>query len=176
MTLPSRQLVLTVLGVALVAALLLGLPWLSPARGVERAWAGVVKAIEKNDRERLAAYLSENYSDGFGLGRGQAVELVASVRGQFLVCTIRRERPMTELAPDKRSAVARALVRVDGQGTPVAAAVVQTSQSTQTPTEFRWRRETWRPWDWRLVSVDNPEAVRGVARFQREAAQFGLTP
>ncbi len=174
MTLPSRPLVLTVLGCLLVAALALGLPRLSPERGVERAWAGLVRAIEKNDRERLTAYLTEDYKDAFGLGREQAVELVASVRGQFVVCTIRRERPMRELRDDKRAAVTRALIRVEGQGSPVAAAVVQTAQSTQTPTEFRWRRDTWKPWDWRLVSVDNPEAARAIARYQREAAQFGL--
>jgi hypothetical protein len=174
MNLPSRPVLFTLLGVVLVGAILLALPWLSPARGVERAWSGVVRAIERNDRERLTAYLTDNYKDGFGLDREQAVNLIASVRGQFVACTIRRERSMIELAPDKRSAVTRALVRVEGQGTPVATAVTQASQSTQAPTEFRWRRGSWKPWDWRLVSVDNPEAARGVARFQREAAVIGL--
>jgi hypothetical protein len=174
MTLPSRPVVLTLLGVLLVVALIVGLPWLSPARGVERAWKGVITAIEKNDRERLAAYLADDYKDAFGLGREEAVQLVASVRGQFLVCTIRRERPMLELAPDKHSAVTRALVRLDGQGTAIAAAAIEASRSAQTPTEFRWRRGSGKPWDWRLVSVDNPDATRGVARFQRDAAQIGL--
>ncbi len=174
MTLPSRPLVLTVLGCLLVAALALGLPWLSSESGVERAWAGLARAIEKNDRERLTAYLAEDYNDAFGLDRAQAVELVASIRGQFIVCTIQRESPSRDLSQDKRAAVTRALIRVGGHGSPVASAVVQTSQSTQTPTEFRWRRDTWKPWDWRLVSVDNAEAARAITRFQRDAAQIGL--
>lgn len=176
MTLPSRRVLLIALGLLAILALVFGLPWLSPARGVERAWKNVVQAIEDNDQETLAAYLSENYRDGFDLNREEALKLVATVRGQFLVCTIRRDRPELVMDPNNRSALTRALIRLDGQGTALATAAIQASQSTQTPTVFRWRRDSWKPWDWRLVSVENTDASRGIARFQREAASFGLTP
>jgi hypothetical protein len=26
-----------------------------------------------------------------------------------------------------------------------------------TPFELRWRHESWKPWDWKLVEVHNPE-------------------
>ncbi len=176
MTLLSRRVLLVVLGALLALGLLLGLPWLSPARGVERAWRGVVSAIEENDREELASYLSENYKDGFGLDRQGALRLATTVRGQFVVCTLRRERPELVMDVNKKAAVTRALIRLGGQGSPLAAAAIQASQASQTPTEFRWRRASWKPWDWRLVSVENADAARGIARFEREAASFGLTP
>lgn len=176
MMLPSRRVILIALGALLLVALLLVLPWLSPTRGVERAWKGVVAAIEKNDREALGAYLSENYQDGFGLDREGALRLAATVRGQFVVCTVRRERPELVMDVNKKAAVTRALIRLGGQGSPLATAAIQASQASQTPTEFRWRRASWKPWDWRLVSVENTDAARGIARFQREAASFGLTP
>jgi hypothetical protein len=176
MTLPSRRVLLVVAGALLLVAVLLGVPWLSPTRGVERTWKNVISAVERNDREALAAYLSENYKDGFDLDREAALQLVAAVRGQFMVCTIRREQPELVMDVNKRAAITRALIRIDGRGSPVAAAVVQASHASQTPTEFRWRRASGKPWDWRLVSVENADASRGVARFQREAGQFGFTP
>jgi hypothetical protein len=176
MPIPSRRVLLAVAAALLAVALVLGLPWLSPARGVERTWKNVISAIESNDKEALAAYLSDNYKDGFGLDREGAIKLAATVRGQFAVCTIRRERPELVMDVNKRAAVTRALIRLDGQGTPLAAAAIQASQASQAPTEFRWRRASWKPWDWRLVSVENADAARGIARFQREAASFGLTP
>lgn len=176
MPLPSRRILLVAAGVFLLVALLLGIPWLSPARGVERAWKNLVSAIEDNDQAELGAYLKEDYKDGFGLDREAALRLAATVRGQFLVCTIRRELPELVMDVNKKAAVTRAIIRLDGQGTALATAAIQASQASQTPTEFRWRRNSWKPWDWRLVSVENIDAARGIARFEREAASFGLTP
>lgn len=175
MTLPSRRVLLVSFGALLVLALLLGLPWLSPTRGVQRAWKNVAAAIEENDREALAAYLADNYHDGFGFGREEALQMVATVRGQFIVCAIRLDQPEVVMDPNtKRSARTHALVRLDGQGTQVATAAIQASQASQTRTVFHWRRASWKPWDWRLTSVENADAARGIARFEREAGRLGL--
>lgn len=176
MTLPSRRVLLIAAGGLLLAALLLGIPWMSPARGVERAWKNLVAAIEDNDQAELASYLGQDYKDGFGLDREGALKLAATIRGQFIVCTIRREQPELVMDVNKRAAKTLAVIRLDGQGTPLATAAIQASQASQSRTEFRWRRNSWKPWDWRLVSVENADAARGIARFQREAAAFGLTP
>ena len=174
MTLPSltRRGVLIALAAIFALAALLGLPWLSPERGVQRTWSAVLTAIEDNDRTALASLLGPDYRDGFDLDREAALELIATVRGQFLVCTVRRERPELVMATDNRAATARALIRLGGNGTPIATAAIQASAASQTPTTFRFRRNSWKPWDWRLVSVENPDAARGLARFRREAASL----
>jgi hypothetical protein len=176
MTLPSRRVILVVVGALSLVALLIALPWLSPARGVERSWKNLVSAIEDKDQAALASYLASNYKDGFGLDRDGALRLASTVREQFVICTIRREQPELVMDAGKKVAVTRALIRLDGQGSPLATAAIQASHASQTPTEFRWRRASWKPWDWRLVSVENPEAAGGIARIPREAASFGITP
>ena len=176
MILPSRRVFLIALAALVVIALILGLPWLSPARGVERSWKHLVVALEENDQAALAAYLATNYKDGFGLDRDGALKLAATIRGQFVVCSIRREQPELVMDANKKAAVTRAVIRLDGQGSPLATAAIQASRASQTPTEFRWRRASWKPWDWRLVSVENADAARGISRFQREAASFAITP
>jgi hypothetical protein len=175
-TAPSRRTVLIAAGLLLLVVILVGAPWLSPERGVRRAWDGVVSAIEDNDMEELGAYLGTDYKDGFGLDREGALQLAKQVRQQFIVCTIRREGAELSIDPSNKSAVTRALIRLGGHGTPVAQNAIAASAMSQTPTAFRWRRNSWKPWDWRLVSVDNPDASRALASFQRQAAQSGLLP
>lgn len=175
-TAPSRRTVLIAGGLLLIVALLVGVPWLSPTRGVQRAWDGVVAAIEDNDMEALGAYLGNDYKDGFDLDREGALGLAKQVRQQFMVCTIRRENAELSMDPSDKSAVTRALIRLGGHGTPVAQNAIAASAASQTATSFRWRRNSWKPWDWRLVSVDNADASRALSNFQRQASQMGLLP
>lgn len=172
--LPSRKASLVVVGLLLVVALAVALPWLSPKRGVERSSRALAEALVEKDKEALAALLADNYSDGFGFDRAQAITAAFTFREHFVICTVTYEEPQLTLAADDRAAIIRALVRLDGQGSPVAQAAIQSSKNTATPTSFRWRRDSWKPWDWKLVSIDNPDAVRAMSRFQREAGAAGL--
>ena len=175
LTLPPRRVLLTVGGLLLALTLWFALPFFSASRGVERAWDDFLSALEENDMTELGRLLGDDYADGFGLDRAGCLKLATSVRGQFLVCTVRREQSEIVLDPSKKSAVTRGLIRLGGQG-PGAEIIIQASNSSQTPTAFRWRRNSWKPWDWRLVSIDNPDAARALARFQRDMGAMGFTP
>ena len=159
--------------VVVLFALTVGVPWLSPARGVDRAWHGLLDDIEGNDIEDVAAVIDAEYADAWALNREEVVKVVEAMRRQFLTCSIMRdagrERTMSE---DNRRATIRAVVRVDGTGSPIAQMIVQASQQGEVRTTFEWVRRSWKPWDWTLVRIDNPKATPGVRRLQREG---GLT-
>ncbi|MEY4489978.1 MAG: hypothetical protein RIQ79_2486 [Verrucomicrobiota bacterium] len=173
LSLPSRRAVLMIGTVLLGIALIVGLPWLSPTRGAERAWQGTLSALADNDLEKFGSYLDSNYHDGFGLDRAGAVALAKTVRGQFLLCTITREQPELVMDPGNHGAISRALIRLGGQGSPVASAAIQASATSTTPTIFRWRRGSWKPWDWKLIALDNAEAAKAVGQLQHELNSFG---
>ena len=170
---PSRSTLLVAGVVVLVAALLVGLSYLSPQRGLRRAWGQLATAIEKNDMDALGALLGDDYQDGFGQDRAAALETFALVRRQFMACSVSYDQPQLTLDVGEQSAVSRALVRLAGTGGPGAKAVIDASQYNQDPVSFRWRRDG-KPWQWRLVSIDHPEAARALARLKREAASLGL--
>ena len=170
----GRPALLTVGALALVLALIVGLPWLSPARGVERSFDRLLEAIADKDAAVLEQLFGPDYAPSLGHDRAETLRLAAEIRGQFATCSIRREQSELVLDPSKESATTRALVRFRGQGGPVARAVVEASSATTTPAVFRWRRNSWKPWDWRLVGIDHPEAARALARFERQAAALGL--
>lgn len=171
----SRKIVLVVAALVVALIVFLSLPWFSPSRGVDRAWRGVISAIEDNDMTRLGELMGEDYHDGFGLDRAAALKLAGDVRRHFVVCNIRREKAEVVMDPSEKSAVTRALVRLGGNGSNIAQNAIAASQGSQTPTEFRWRRNSWKPWDWRLVAVHNADAAKGINQLQRQAAQMGLT-
>jgi hypothetical protein len=152
-----------------------GLPWLSPTKGVERAWKHALTALEDNDLETFRSYLDTDYHDGFGLDREGAVALARTVRGQFILCTITREQPELVLDPGSQRALSRAVIRLGGQGSPVATAAIQASAASNNPTIFRWRRGSWKPWDWHLVALDNAEAAKAISQLQRELPSTGLS-
>lgn len=157
----------------LLLVLLFGLPWLSPARGVERAWARLIDGIEDNDFGDVAAVLHDDYKDGWGLAKAEVLSLGQTMRRQFLLCTIEYRPHRVELSGDKRRATVSSVVRFGGTpGSPVAQAIIQYSNQTGRPTSFEWVRGSWKPWDWKLVRIDNPEATPGVRRLQREAGNF----
>jgi len=170
----SRRALFLGLAVCLVLGALIVLPWLSPERGVERAWSGVLEAIEDNDSAALGKYLGADYRDAFGQDRAGALELAANLRRHFVTCSLRRERAELVMDPSGRSALTRAVIRLGGQGSPVATAAAEASAASDTATVFRWRRNSSKPWDWRLVSVENPEAARALRRFNQEAAKLGF--
>lgn len=171
--LPSRTTLIVAGVVVLVAAVLFGLSYLSPERGVRRAWGQLATAIEKNDMDTLGRLLGDDYKDGFGQDRAAALETFALVRRQFIACSVSYDQPQLTLDVGKQSAVTRALVRLSGTGGPGATAVIDASKHTQEPVAFRWRRDG-KPWEWHLVSIDHPEAARALARLKREAASLGL--
>ncbi len=171
--LPSRSTLLVAGVVVLVAALLVGFSYLSPERGVRRAWDKLATAIEKNDMDALGGLLGDDYQDGFGQDRAAALETFALVRRQFIACSVSYDQSELILDANEQSAVTRALVRLTGAGGPGAKTLIDASSYNQQPVSFRWRRDS-KPWEWRLVSIDHPEAARAIARLKREAASLGL--
>lgn len=45
------------------------LPWLSPTRGVERAFQALIEGIEGNELEDVAAVVDPEYGDEWGLDK-----------------------------------------------------------------------------------------------------------
>lgn len=171
---PGRPVLITLGALAVLAALLIGLPWFSPGRGVERSFDHLLGAIADKDTPALERLFGPDYAPSLGHDRAATLRLAAEIRGQFATCSLRREQSELILDPSRQSATTRALIRFRGQGSPVARAVVEASAATTTPVVFRWRRNSWKPWDWRLVGIEHPDAARALARFERQAAVLGL--
>lgn len=154
---------------ALVCLLVLGgaygWSWMDPQRGLERRWDAVLEAIESGEWETFQGYLAADYKDGFGYDRDRVVVVGKSVFGRFEALSLTRQDSTVEVQGDV--GVTSARIRIGGHGDPLALAIVQGSRAMPTTTTFRWRR-LGRPWEWELVSVDDPDVASNVRRVERE--------
>jgi hypothetical protein len=127
-----------------------------PRRQVRNAFDGLIHAVERRDWTKVQSTLSPAYQDQWGQDREQAVADAREVFGQFVVLGVITD-PAT-VAVHKADGTVRCRPKLTGTGTAVAQMLVSHVNALPEGMVFQWRRESWKPWDWKLVSVRHPLA------------------
>ncbi len=151
----NRTGVLGIGGAAFVALALWMVVEFSPGRQLERAFSRLITAAENRDWKKVKSLMSEDYRDQWGLQRDKAVSLAAEAFQQFLALEIRVESQ--KVIREGRKGEVEARLRVDGRATAVGEMVMQRANSLENDFQFAWRQKSWKPWDWKLVSVNQNE-------------------
>jgi hypothetical protein len=141
-------------GVSLLAALWLCW-WVQPERQIPRAQARLLSAIEKRDFAAMGAMLAGEYSDRWKQDRAAVLERSREVFGQFAMLTV--EHGSRGLRAESGRWMLDEKVRIKGLGSPIATLARDTVNALHEPFVMEWRRRSWKPWDWELVSVTQPE-------------------
>ena len=129
--------------------------WLRPERQLVRAQGRLISALEKRDFEKMAGLLADDYRDPWGHDKAFVIRECGQVFGQFLTLSIDREG--REVRMEDRTAGLREKVTIRGFGGPFAMAAQDAVNALREPFTMRWRRRSWKPWDWELTSVEHPE-------------------
>ena len=129
--------------------------WLLPERQIPRAQARLLSAIEGRDFDAMAGMLAHDYRDRWQQGRATVVARSREVFGQFATLTIEREQ--SALRAESGSWFLSEKLRLKGLGGPLAMAARETLNGLHQPFVMEWRRRDWKPWDWELKSVAQPE-------------------
>ena len=129
--------------------------WLLPERQIPRAQARLLSAIERRDFDAMAGMLANDYRDRWQQGRATVVARSREVFGQFATLTIEREQ--SALRAESGSWFLSEKLRLKGLGGPLAMAARETLNGLHQPFVMEWRRRGWKPWDWELKSVAQPE-------------------
>jgi hypothetical protein len=146
--------------VAVLAALIWMLWRWQPDRQVLRHTERFVTAVEDKDWKEAAALMADDYSDRWGLDKTEIVQRCREVFAQFIILDIEMRDPVASEAEGRGTASARLLLR--GRGGPLGEMAVQRAAALREPFTFEWRQNSWKPWDWVLVRVDQPELEVGV--------------
>lgn len=137
-------------------ALAFYLLWLwQPGRQLLLHQRQFLRAAEKRNWDKVAAFIDDGYHDRWELDKAAALRLSSEVLRQFFVLTILSE-DMTG-SVDSRSGTVFVRLRLDGEGTAIAHEAVRRVNELNRPFRFEWRHASWKPWDWRLTRVDQPE-------------------
>ena len=153
MTLPSRlPQILTALALVLVVGL--AIHW-RPARQVRLHQEHLLQAIGDRNWKKVHTFVSSDYHDRWGQTGNTLLAHLPQVFGNFLACGV-LQTPVSQAWPDGTCAVS-SRIRIVGSGGPIAQFVIDQCQSLRAPFTFKWRHRSWKPWDWALIEVDQPE-------------------
>jgi hypothetical protein len=133
-----------------------GLLWLwQPERQVRKHTLRFLDRIESKDWSGFSAMMAEEYEDRWGHDKPSVVERSREVFRQFLILGIEVED--IEVIEADGIGVASGRVKLQGRGGPLAEMAIQRAATLHKPFTFTWRQASWKPWDWKLTRVDQPE-------------------
>ena len=144
--------------VAVASAIFLALLW-QPARQVRLHQEHLLRAVGKRNWQAVGRFIAAEYHDRWGHDKENVLAQSAQVFGQFLWCDIQTEERM--LAISDGSAALSARLTLAGTGGPLAEYARQRVNVLDAPFTFQWMRRSWKPWDWVLVEVDQPQLEIG---------------
>lgn len=151
----ERRLLLQI-GAACAAVIVLWGGWeLTPGRGLARAQDRLLRETSARNWPAVTALVDETYRDAWGHDRDTAISSASEVLQNFL--TLHVTAADTQITRDGPDAQISTILRVQGRGNAIGEAVRDTVNGLRSPFQFAWRQKSWKPWDWKLVSLSQPE-------------------
>lgn len=141
-------------GVLLLAAIWLRW-WWKPERQIPRAQARLLSFIEKRDFASLEGMLAGDYKDLWAQDKATLIERSREVFGQFALLTVEHESRGLRAGSEVWFLAEKVILK--GLGGPLAMAARETVNALREPFVTEWRQRSWKPWDWELKSVAQPE-------------------
>jgi hypothetical protein len=143
----------------LIAAVLLLLLWLvllwRPSKQVRLHQKHLLEAVQERKWKTVEGLVSTDYKDRWGHTKPILMQRLPQVFGDFLACGVIAENESISWTDGVPVITSR--IRIVGSGGPIARYAIQESTNLTQPFSFRWRHESWWPWDWKLTAVDQPE-------------------
>ncbi len=155
----SRRALRLILASALLAILAGGL-WLlrswQPQRQLEIRTRHLLESVADRDWSAVEAMLAADYLDSWNHDRQTALEDARMVFSQFLVVRFEILAPVeVAMLSEDRGSASLALA-LQGRGSALAQAAINTLAEHPSPWVFTWRRSGPMPWQWQLMSLAHP--------------------
>lgn len=140
--------------ILLAAALLLAWHW-HAGRQVHLHQQHFLETVGDRNWKKAADFLAADYRDRWGQSRAEVLQRLPQAFQDFLACGVESESESLEWKGG--DGIVRARIRIVGSGGPIARFVMEEVGKLEQPFALTWRKQSWKPWDWALVSVDQPQ-------------------
>jgi hypothetical protein len=141
---------------AVIVAIYLFRLW-QPEHQIELYTAHLLKKIEARDFARIENMVASDFVDDWGDDRER---LLARLREVLrLTRNLEIAAPVPNVSVQGRDGKWWAHVQVDGDDNEVMSEIKQRVNSLSAPFELQWRRQSAKPWDWKLIRVSNRELI-----------------
>src|SRR5262249_48438844 len=111
--------------------------------------------IEERDWQGAGEFLAVSYHDDWGDDRQLMISRLRLGLRFFSSLTITAKE--VQIHFEDATATWSARIQIAGSGSEMAPQAVEEINRLTTPFELRWEKQSWKPWDWKLAKVSNPE-------------------
>ena len=140
--------------IALVPALIFVLwHFLSPTRQLKAAQQRLVSAISLKDEAACSKLIHPDYTDQWSFSTSDWPLILKDLRALSPILEVKLLEPVY----DASTGVVETGLQLKSTGGPASGLIDGNGARLRQNTRFLWKREPWRPWSWRLISVQNPD-------------------
>lgn len=121
----------------------------------------LIEALEGRKWKKIDALMAADFTDNAGHNKEWALREPREALRHFLTLNVAAKQPTYQIIypreeGDPKKGTVSTWLHFEGNGTPFAHLIKDTANSTTDPFLFTWRKESWKPWDWKLVSISHP--------------------
>jgi hypothetical protein len=139
--------------IALIPFLIFGIwHYLSPTRQLKSCQRRLLEAISQKDAAACARLIHPDYTDQWNFTAADWPEILLDLRKLSPILEINLLNPTFHSA----NGVVETSLQIKSTGGPASEIIAARAVELKETSRFLWKRELWRPWSWRLVSVQNP--------------------
>ncbi|MDA0812460.1 MAG: hypothetical protein O3C21_08765 [Verrucomicrobia bacterium] len=110
-------------------------------------------SIEEGDNAAWDTLLSESYEDQWGFSKSNAMVAMQDVRSQFIGLKI-TWKPESEVV-DSGDGTLAGEMKFEATGFFATDLITSKLNGIEEPWVFAWKKESWLPWSWKLVRIEN---------------------
>ena len=129
-----------------------------PEQQVQKHSAHLLEAITHKNWAKFGTFIADDYHDQWGNDRALVMARTREVFRYLREVRINAISPSVRVG--NRSGFWRANILIDGADDSELMIELKTRiNKIESPFELEWHRTSGKPWDWKLVSVRNPDLI-----------------
>lgn len=110
--------------------------------------------IAERDWSGAGDFIAAEYQDDWGHDRKEVLNRLHLVLRFFTSLTITPAQ--SQVSANAPAGWWSAKVQIAGEGSEFTREIVDRVNGVTEPFVLHWQRQSWRPWDWKLIRVSNP--------------------
>lgn len=143
---------------ALISVVWFIIPFLQSAESqVKHQQETLIGFAAKRSWARLNLLIAADYSDAWGMKRDEALNAAHEALQSFIMISF--DWKPQSVARDEKTVTLSGTIHMNGSGATGSSMIVDHVNRITKPWVFVWRKDGWKPGDWRLVSIANADVT-----------------
>lgn len=143
---------------ALISIVWFFIPFLRSAESqVKQQQANILEFVAHRNWPRVYLLLAPDYADAWGMKSDEAISAAREALLSFIMVSL--DWKVQSVARDGKTVTLSGAIRMSGSGATGSSMIIDHVNRITKPWVCVWRKDGWKPGDWRLVSIANADVT-----------------